>query len=296
MRGAGASGSLAAMEAAEALRLVGGVGSFAEIVAMSSRRKLRTAIKNKEIAQVGRARYVLADVTRHRRRAVEAAGVLSHLSAAQHWGWKVKWTADRPWVTVPRNRKVDRKLQVTLNIVYADLPEVDVVAGVTSKLRTVIDCGRRLPFDEALAVADSAVRAGDITNAELATAAAAVRGPGATQCRRVAAEADSRAANPFESALRAIACAVDGLDVIPQEPVATSGLTYHPDLVDVARGIVLEADSWEFHTDPETWSRDCVRHSLMSARGWLVLRFTWAQVMDSPAYVRNVLEEVVRAR
>lgn len=284
------------MEAVAALQRLGGVGSFAEIVTLSSRRKLRTAIEAKEIARVGRARYVLAEVIRSRRRAAEVAGVLSHLSAAQHWGWKLKWTADRPWVTVPRNRKVDRGVQARLHVVYADLSDGEVVAGVTSQLRTVIDCARRLPFDEALSVADSALRAGDVTKEELGAAASGVRGPGATSCRRVAAEADERAANPFESVLRAIAREVDELDVVPQQPVPTSGLTYHPDLVDVARGIVIEADSWEFHTDPQTWSRDCVRHTLISARGWLVLRFTWAQVMDSPAYVRSALEEVVRTR
>jgi very-short-patch-repair endonuclease len=284
------------MEAVEALRRLGGVGSFAEIVSLSSRRQLRTAIEATEIARVGRARYVLADVVRSRRRAAEVAGVLSHLSAAQHWGWKVKWTADRPWVTVPRNRKVDRTVQARLQIVYADLSDGEVVAGVTSRLRTAIDCARRLPFDEALSVADSALRAGDVTKDELVTAATEVRGPGATSCRRVAAEADGRAANPFESVLRAIAREVDELALVPQQPVPTSGLTYHPDLVDVARGIVIEADSWEFHTDPEAWSRDCVRHTLMSARGWLVLRFTWAQVMHSPSYVRDAMAEAMSTR
>jgi very-short-patch-repair endonuclease len=275
---------------------LGGVGEFSEIVALSSRRQLRTAVSHGQVTRVGRARYVLADVARHRRRAAEMAGVLSHLSAAQHWVWRVKWTADRPWVTVPRNRKVDRTVQATLYVVYAELTDGEVVAGVTSPLRTVVDCARRLPFDEALAVADSALRVGDVGRDELLAAAAAVRGPGATRCRRVAAASDSRAANPFESALRAIACEVDGLAVVPQQAVATSGLTYHPDLVDAAHRIVIEADSWEFHTDPEAWSRDCVRHTLMSACGWLVLRFTWEQVMHSPTYVRKALEETVRSR
>ena len=74
------------MDAVAALRQMGGVGCASEIVRLSSRRKLRTALDNGEIARAGRARYVLADVHRHRRTAARLAGVASHLSAAQHWG------------------------------------------------------------------------------------------------------------------------------------------------------------------------------------------------------------------
>ena len=217
----------------------------------------------------------------------------SHLSAAQHWGWEVKWPPVSAWVTVPRNRKVAAAARVTTEIVYADLAEDDVVDGVTAKRRTVVDCARRLPFDEALAVADSALRAGDISEAELLRATSALRGRGATQARRVAREADGRAANPFESVLRAIVLEFPGLTVVPQVPVPTSGLTYHPDLVDEQRRIVIEAESWGWHADQQTHSRDCVRFTLLTVAGWRVLRFTWEQVMHSPGFVRRVLAQII---
>ncbi len=242
--------------------------------------------------QVARGRYVLADLDRDRRTAARLAGTTSHVSAAVCWGWKVKWVPDQPWVTVPRKRKVDPDTRAVVHIVYADLMGDDVRSGVTSPLRTVIDCARRLPFDEALAIADSALRAGDVGKDDLLELAASVRGRGARQCRRVAAEATPEAANPFESVLRALVLEFPALAMVPQRPVSARGQTWHPDLVDESRRIVIEADSWEFHTDKRAHARDCVRYTALAMAGWLVVRFTWEQVMHSPGYVRNVLAEL----
>ena len=57
---------------------------------------------------------------------------------------------------------------------------------------------------------------------------------------RVAAEASGKAANPFESVLRAIALDVDGLDLRPQEVISEDGFTVRPDLVDRERRIFSE--------------------------------------------------------
>ena len=46
---------------------------------------------------------------------------------------------------------------------------------------------------------------------------------------------------------------------------------------------MLEADSFEFHGERAALSRDCERYDELVARDWLVLRFTWEQVMHRPA-------------
>jgi hypothetical protein len=81
----------------------------------------------------------------------------------------------------------------------------------TSKEYTLVQCLRTLSWDAALAVADSAMRAGE--SSLLCRVGASVRGPGAPQVRRAVAEARAEPANPFESVLRAIALDVDGLSV-----------------------------------------------------------------------------------
>ncbi len=280
------------MEPEAALRQLGGVAATAALLDLTTRRELRTALAHGRIRQLARGRYGLNDLPHHRRTAAACSAVVSHLSAARHHEWPVKEVPDRVWVTVPRNRKVSREVQADVVLTYADLDESEHADGVTTPLRTVLDCARRLPFDEALAVADSALRAGAVTSRELREAAATLHGPGSRAVRRVAAHADARAANPFESVLRALVIESGLLDVVPQVPVATRTMTFHPDLVDEGRRVVIEADSWSWHRDQQTHGRDCVRHTALALAGWLVLRFTWEQVMRSPAYVRAVLAEL----
>jgi len=281
------------MQVVAVLERLGGVGSARQIVALSSRRRLRETIRAGDVRRCRRGLYALASVQDHRCRALELAAVTSHLSAAAHWGWKVKWSPDRPWVTVPRNRKVTARMRVEVHLTYADLADDEVVDGVTSPVRTVVDCARKLPFDEALAVADSALRSGMVTHEELLLVADALRGRGASEARRVARLASPQSANPFESVLRALVLEFPQLRVRPQAEVVARGMVFHPDLVEEHRRIVIEADSYEFHTGQEAHARDCVLYTALTEEGWLVLRFTWHQVMHSPAYVRAVLAEVV---
>jgi very-short-patch-repair endonuclease len=153
-----------------------------------------------------------------------------------------------------------------------------------------MDCAKTRPFDEALAIADSALRHGDVTRRELFELAEQMPSTGRSACLRVARAADGRAANPFESVLRAIALDVKGLDLEPQLLISEFGFTGRPDLVDRERRVVLEADSFEFHGKRRALRRDCERYNALALCGWLVLRFSYEHVMFRPAYVRGCLE------
>lgn len=201
---------------------------------------------------------------------------------------------ERPDVTLPKNRKVERD-SGGFDLHRADLGPDDVEGDVTSVDRTLLDCLRTLPFDEGLAVADSALRAG-VPAARLLAIARDAAGPGSRMARRVAGAADGRAANPFESALRAIAVPVPGLEVQPQVAIRDPVFLGRPDLVDERLKIILEADSFEWHGGRGDLRRDARRYNQFIARGWLVLRFAWEDVMFDPAGVRQVLEAVVAER
>ena len=166
---------------------------------------------------------------------------------------------------------------------------------MTSPMRTVLDCARRCDFAVALSIADSAIRCGDVDAESLVRAAAAVRGKGAAQARRVAQHASGLAANPFESTLRAIALDLQ-MSVRPQVPITLGEVTVHPDVVDVEARLVLEADSWQFHSAKDAFQRDCWRYTTLVVQGWTVLRFTWWQVMQEPDWVRACLATVVASR
>lgn len=215
-------------------------------------------------------------------------------SAAQRHGWGQKLVPDLPDVTFPRTHHLNPAARKMLVPHWSDIAPEDIVDGTTSKRRTLIDCMRNLPLEEAVPIVDSAVRCGDITRAELRALAASMRGRGRARAMAVAAMATPVAANPYESTLRAIASTVPGLDPQPQRPVRVSVTrVLHPDLLDEQLGIAIEAESFEWHGEKAAMTRDCARYNAFVTQGLIVVRFSWYQVTFQPAYVVEVLVAAV---
>jgi very-short-patch-repair endonuclease len=273
----------------------GGVADYTSLSAATSRRTVEFALAAGHIVRDARGRYAFPTAADGRRAAHRLSGVASHLSAAVQWGWSTKAPPDRPWVTVPRNRNVDAGSQKDIHVSWRRLDPRDVVDGwVTGPVRTVLDCAAALPFDEALAVADSALRSGDVNVDDLRRAADAHPPRGRARVQRVANNAFAASANPFESVLRAICLDVPGLRVAPQVEIADDDFYARVDLADVRLRIVVEADSYRFHGGRERLRHDCWRYDELVARGWIVLRFAWEQVMFAPEWVRDILTQAVR--
>lgn len=273
---------------------LGGVATRQALVKATSRRAFDAAVAEGSVVRDAHGRYALPVAAESFRAANRLVGVVSHRSAALHWGWELKLSPPEPDVTVRRNRVIARERRAGVALHRADLTPGDVVGSVTSVARTLTDCLRSLPFDEALAIADSALRHRAITKPELIDLASRIRGPGAPQARRVAQAATDRAANPFESVLRAIALDVEGLDLEAQVVISDRTGSGRPDLVDRRRRLVVEAESHSFHSKRGALRRDCRRYTKLVLLGWRVLRFAWEDVMFEQAYVRECLEAVAR--
>jgi len=273
------------MDPRQALRELGGIGLAADVIAFSSRWEVDEALRAGEIARVARGRYALPTAKPARHAAAGLAGVVSHLSAAQLYGWEVLDVAEQPWVTVSRNRRLTAGQRESATVCYGSTT-AGVTDGVTDPLRTVLDCARRLPFREALAVADSALRHRAIDAEHLRAAARDLHGPGARQARRVATHADGRAHNGLESALRALALDVPGLRLVPQLEIDLGHFKVHPDLVDPRLRLVIEAEGWLAHgSTRERFNQDLERYTLLGLDRWLVLRFGREAILDRPADV-----------
>lgn len=277
------------------LERMGGVASHRALVRAAGRQALRAAVADGTVVRVARGRFALAAADEALVAAHRLTGTVSHASAALRHGWEVKAAPVRPHVAVPKNRILAPGQATGVELHRLTLAPGDVDGLVTSRERTLLDCLRAGPFDEALCVADSALRHGFSPDL-LAAIARDARGPGSAMVREVAGRADGRAANPFESVLRAICLSVDGLDVIPQSPLYGSGFLGRPDLVDRDLGIVLEADSFGWHGDRRALRRDARRYNLFAVNGWLVLRFSWEDVMFHPDDVRAVIVAAVAER
>ena len=75
--------------------------------------------------------------------------------------------------------------------------------------------------------------------------------------------------------------------------ISTPHVGARPDLVDVDRRLVVEAESFKFHADRSGFAKDVRRYTLLSAEGWTVLRFTWKDVMFRQEEVRAVLMRAI---
>lgn len=276
------------------LRL-GGVASRADLLRLVGRGSLDTALRKGEVEIVAHGIYRLQGADTARTAAHALCGTVSHLSAALHWGWAVKTVPALPEVTVGRKRNLTGAQRKLARIAFCDLLPDDHHDGVTSQDRTLVDCLRREEVDSGYAVADSAIRAG-FAHPRLAALGRDARGPHAGKIRFVISRADGEADNPFESVLRAIADDVPGLSVRPQVPIFGPDFMGRPDLVDEALHIIIEADSFEWHGGRAQLQRDSRRYDEFAVSGWLVLRFSWEDVMFDPAWVREMLVRAVRLR
>jgi len=81
---------------------------------------------------------------------------------------------------------------------------------------------------------------------------------------------------------------------VPQASVADDAFFARVDLADLDHGIVVEADSYRHHATREGFERDCERYDELVVRVWLVLRFTWRQVMNDPEWVKRTLVAAMR--
>ncbi len=280
---------------ADALHAFGGIATFAELRAASSRKSIETALRHGKLAKDRRGRYVLATTSDHLRVAHELSAVLSHESAALHHGWKVKHSPEMPMVTVRRKRNLTSADRGRALPHYNDLPADCIREGVTTPMRTVLDCARHLPFDRALAVADSALRNQDLALGAVRSEAAKLRGPGAAAARKVSHHAIYVSANPLESVLRALVMDVPGYSFVPQLRIWDNGLSAIVDLGDPKVKVVIEAEGYAFHGGRKEFKRDCRRYDELVAWGWTVFRFTWKHVMFDPAFVIWTLESWLRS-
>jgi hypothetical protein len=126
---------------------------------------------------------------------------ISSVSAARLWGLPVRRDLPRTVrLTDPHLWRRGRGFQMT----EAPLPPGDVVTvgplRLTSVARTLIDCAREWPLEDAVIAMDAALLAERVTATQLAEAATAARHRrGVTRALRAVGLADGRAESPLES-------------------------------------------------------------------------------------------------
>jgi hypothetical protein len=196
-------------------------------------------------------------------------------------------------------RRLDQPGLVVRQLVLADSDHLEVDGfRVTTVPRTLADLVLRLRRFDAVAMLDGALFQKKISGDDVALMAALVRGRrGAVRARRRLAEADGRSASPLETRIRLI-CLDAGLR--PEElqhPVLDENgfLLAIGDLAWPSRRLIVEADGAVVHSAPQAVYHDRHRQNELAARGWTVIRFTWADV-GRPGYVVAAVRRALTAR
>ena len=280
---------------AESLARLGGSASAAQLLQVTTERQLRAAVQQGEVERVARGVYALPALGLERLAALAYDGVASHLSAAHLWELPLLAPPEQQHVTVPVHRRPRPGRPAVLH--WASVEPDEQLGRVTTLLRTVLDCARILPFGEALAVADAALRTGRLGQAELESAASRMRGPGRPTAVRVAAAAVPDAESFLESMLRSLLISAGITEFEPQVTVHDDdGFIARVDLGHRPARIALEAEGYEFHGSPADFAADCRRYDDLVAAGWLVLRFTYQQVLGDPKWVVDRVQAAVSLR
>jgi len=221
-------------EVVRAISRCGGISDTATLIRLTSRTQLENATIRGLIVRDARGRYALPDRAGRTTRRQPA-----HRRHVPHHRRRPLGMGDEAGTSAPHSHRAPKAKDPSQHAGDVDVFWRTFAAGpilpgqVTPPLQTVIDCARWLPFDEALAIADSALRHRSVTREELSAARSRTKGRGSSAVIRVLGAADGRADNPFESALRAISMDIPGLLLVPQVEIRGTGRRMvRPDLVD----------------------------------------------------------------
>ncbi|HWV87711.1 MAG TPA: DUF559 domain-containing protein [Capillimicrobium sp.] len=199
-----------------------------------------------------------------------------------------------PEITVPGRTPTD---YAAVRVHGGRLPaaEVTVVDGirVTTVARTLLDLAEILPVREVVAAIDRATaRRRFDANAIRATIAGGTGRRGLKGLRAallVTRPQDVLTRSELERrALRLIRTAR-----LPRPAVNVKLLGHEVDLLWRERRLAVELDGRETHDTPNAFESDRRRDADRMAQGWRVLRLTWRQVVNDPAWVARRLTAVL---
>jgi hypothetical protein len=192
-----------------------------------------------------------------------------------------------------------RRLAIDARLHVAGLPPEHVTTChavlVTTAARTVVDLSRIVSFRSGVVVADSALANGCPREEIEAVLDYCQRWPGRRKAVQVAAFASPLAESPLESVSRVLFHDA-GLPTptLQHEIIGYSGGRYRVDFYWEECGVVGEADGLVKYDDPDAGRREKVRELDLEDVGLEVVRWTWAQIWNTPevvvAKVRRALE------
>jgi very-short-patch-repair endonuclease len=269
------------MHPVDALGRLGGMARWPALSALGvGRSTLLDACRLGAVLRPGRGVFCLPGaVDEPTVRALVARGQLSCAHAARAHGLEVFSLPTQVHVRIPRSSRRTARVAGTLVHRWGQRASSDLTPLAT----TLRDCAHCLPRPDAVAVLDSAVRSGRISMADIALLARSW-GAGA---RRVVELMDPQSQSVLESVGRTLLVDAAIGEVESQKYVRQVGWV---DLV-VDGWLVVELDGWATHK--AAFQEDRRRDAELSRLGFVVLRFTYADLARRQQWFVEVVSETV---
>lgn len=267
------------MDVHGAVLRLGGAATTAELAAEGvGRRRIRTALANGSLLDLGRGGVAVVGAERDLVAAVRTRSWLTCSSALLRWGVPVAVPPLVPHLATSRYR-VERgiswhRLRQPVPADRGPDPRTRSVDPVTALAHAVGCLSRR----DALVVADGALRQRLVTRRDLRAAVGRCDPRGASW---VVEHADERAESALESVLRHVLLEAGLTQFEPQFYLRGVG---HVDLL-LDGWLVLEADGREHHSDKTDFLVDRDRLGAAGAGGHVTLRFGYDDLFYRPERV-----------
>ena len=223
--------------------------------------------------------------------------IASHRSAAYLWG------VDIDGANPVDLTGVGRGCRPALAWVAAHNPrDVDDLRPVqrrgiptTNPLRVLVDLGQVAPTAVTAALqhylAEGLV---DLRSVKATLVRHARKGRHGISALRGALDAATIDGAPADSELEPAMAALLAAHGLPPAQFHARILGFEVDFAIVPERVVLECDGWTSHgLDRVQFERDRRRDAALAAAGWIVLRFTWAQITRRPAWVAEAIRQTL---
>ena len=248
---------------------------------------LTAAVRCREIRRIRRGWYASPSASSAQTSAVRVGGRLSHMSAARHYG---VWPGfdERLHLTVTQGAAKLRPVSQPVVVHWVARGRQDRtsertwIVSLEDCLRGVVATADRETAIACLETAITKFRLSPSVIQSLFRERPARERAIAAQCRR---GSESGPESIVAQRLRRMHLAV-------RQQVQIAGVG-RVDMV-VGDRLVIEVDGRAYHSDAATFERDRRRDALLVARGYVVLRFSYRQVMFAWEFVRRCILAALR--
>lgn len=221
--------------------------------------------------------------------------VLGFHSAAEVLGWDLpRRQSHTARLVLPPGRTSGRGYR-------ADLGPQDVmlfgVLPITVPVQTALDIAATDDFEAAVIILDSALRSKQVTVRALRGRFRSSNRDGVKAARLALTSADAASGSIAESEARLL-FAREGLPApVSQFVVRADGrFVARMDFAWEAALLVVEIDGFKYHSAGGEFQSDRTKQNAVQLEGWLVLRFTVADIRDNPALVIAQIRRALRRR